>query len=419
VSLEQPLSAGRPGLNAPVPAPLGRLAFAALFVLLGFLAATCYALWIGSHGAPWPWNDFMYDSNFSGEDLFISVRVAAHLNPYFYKAMYCPFTYLVLHAFRDCLTQNLFSGYLRLSEACYILVSGLAAYMAFGRSWTALAAAFLLSVIALASYPLQFALDRGNLEALLGVVCFLSVLLLYEDRPIAAALVLSLAIAVKIYPVALCVLFWARGQRKAAVLAVLAAFGLTVLGLVSLVGGLGPNVLGMLKGLEQYREGGIRGLMTMKYCADPYNFLRVIGIGFRAKKISFLSTVLPNMVRFYPVFSIPAAVACSSYALWSTAPFHRRLLAVTLVLMLFPYAANDYKLVYLISVLWFMAVAPEPWTRLDRVAFLALCLLLIPKNYLFLYLNVSFSCLISPLLMMGLLATLALDRGSWPAKKAA
>lgn len=423
----------------PGDAPLRRMALAAGFVLLGLLAATNFALWAQARGAGWPRDSFLFSPSERFSDLIDLCGQNRYLDPYFSGARgacYLPSDFWGITCLRGWSLRELILAYEAASLGAYLLVCALAAYAFRSSPLRTVGMALLLAVVVFASYPFLFTLDRGNLESIIGALCFLSLLLLFKDRPVSAALVLVIPIALKGYPLLLCPLFAARGRWRAALLAPVApvaALLLNLSALRSMRGGLVRNWTGLRLGMASFHRYYIVGLLGMHYSADPYNAIRMLEIWWSGATPIYVHTAMMNYPYFaadrpapvelidnlmrladcYPYFSWAVLAACVAYTLLARAPFHRRLLAATLGMLLWPDVANDYKLLHLLPVLFFMAVSGTPWSRTDRLAFGAILLLLVPKHYYFLFSDVSVSCLVSPLLLLLLLATLAPGWPTW------
>ncbi|HTA17483.1 MAG TPA: glycosyltransferase 87 family protein [bacterium] len=394
------------------------LAVAALCVLLGLLAAENFCLWAAGRNLPWAHATFLFDPSARFSDLLSPLAMNRNLDPYFNAGIkpmfrgwisnYFPFFYQVLGALRPCGPPDIIRGFIALSAGLYLLASFLAGALYGEGIPGALAMALFLAVLALAGYPFLVAVDRGNLETVVAALCFLSMLFLCKDKPVAGALFLALAIAVKGYPAVLCLLFVKRGHWRCGMLAALVALALSLEAFACLSGGFLHNVVGLFNGLRGYLAFSGSG-NAAAFASDPYDGLLVLGFW----RPEFLPRVLPCIATLWQAAKNFVVAGCLAYALLARAPFHRCLLAATLGMMLVPGLIADYKLLHLLPVLFFMAVEEEPWTLPDRVAFASLLALLVSKNYYFLGPDHSVSCLINPLLLLLLLGTLALDQASW------
>lgn len=397
---------------------LGPMAVAAIFVLLALLVQLHFSLWAAGGDTPWVHGTFLFNPASRFGDLTWSVDQSRGLDPYFnahvraqrpgWFSNYFPFTYQVLACARGWSVRELVRVFLASSAGLYVLASLLAGAFYGEGALAAAALALFSSVVALASYPFLFAIDRGNLETFVAAFCFLSLLCLSKDRPVIGALFLGLAIAVKGYPGFLGLLFLGRGRWRAVLLAAAVALALNAEALLRLHGGAAHNALGLMNGLRGY-FGFAGSENSAPASADPYHALLIIGIRWPG----LFPSLLPCVAVACQVAMECAVAACAVFAMGARAPFHRRLLAATLGMMLIPDLIADYKLLHLIPVVFFMAVSEKAWSKADLVAFGGLLFLIVPKQYCFLRDYVSMACLVNPLVLLVLLGTLAWDRSAW------
>lgn len=413
---QQAARGGVPWLAAKAPdRDLMRLAVAAVFVLLGLLGGVSWA----NHRArtrDWPRDTFLYTPADSYGDFLHEVAKAGKLNPYFESrpACYFPLTYLVFAGVARWSVDRQVEAFLDLSLALALAACLAGAVAIRGPTAKALFLGFFAFVAWTASYPYIFAMDRGNLDPALASLSFLAMVLLVKDRPVAAALLLAVPAAMKGYPLGLVVVFAALGRWRCAALTVAATAALSAIALACFKGGLIVNWIGFRYGLYVFKYNYTLGMCSAHYCADPLNGMKIAlrtWPGFAPRLVSFC-------VRHYAWFGRAGLLACCSYTVLTKAAFHRRLLAAVLAIMLYPNVVNDYKLINLAVALFFMATAAEPWDRGDHIRFWAVLLLLVPKNYSFISQDASISCIVSPLLLLLVLATLFEDATAWSQARA-
>ena len=90
----------------------------------------------------------------------------------------------------------------------------------------------------LLGFPLQFLIDRGNIEAVIWLLILLGVVAFTRNRMLIAAILWSLAASMKIFPGLLFVLFLARRKFGTFVVAIAATIAFSVLALA----GIGPTI---------------------------------------------------------------------------------------------------------------------------------------------------------------------------------
>lgn len=383
------------------PVALRRLALSALAVFLGLLAALCFQAW--------PRADYL--------DLLDPFAKAAHGDPYFEYvrgsglASYFPVTYWILAAARSCGIENPVPAFICLSLGGILLCTAAAA-QSFPAGRLSLYAGAFFSVLCLASFPLIFGIGRGNLDPLVAAMCFLALWQLKEGQAWNAALLLILPIALKGYPLALSGLFLAQKLWRQALLAALAAAVLNALALASLAGGFMHNWEGFTHGLWAYQKIYVEGDLGMRFCADPLDAMKISKLLF-VPESGNASACLHWLMEHYHWLSGIGLMASAAYGAFSHAPFHRRLLALTLAMLLFPDLCPDYRLIHLMAPLFFLCTAEEAWTSWDRLTFICIILLSMPKHYFFVLSDASISCLIDPLLLLPLCLRIFSDFGAW------
>ena len=451
-------------------APLWRMALAAVFILTGTIIATHYHRQLGAQGLPWPRNTFLFRPEARYSDLSVTVDQAISEAPYTYSipANYFPFIYpltlrlarglpphvyiqnflaicLALFAFaavlgprsnerlqgwppQAALLTALFVGSYQLVIAWWELPTGLwglepaqgltllttaamglavvGAVVLRGAWRRDLVLVLLGLVVLLGNYPFIFGIDRGNIEAAMGGFCLLSLIFLVKGRPYLAAAILAPAIAAKGFPLALCVIFVARREALAAVAAALLAGLLTIWALLALPGGIVHNLDAMQHGLAAFNNGYAAGALRA-FCADPLSGILIFNA-----QIPTASRVLDFVVGHYQRFALGILVLCSLYAWLSRASFHRKVLAVVLGMLLFPDSILDYKLVHLLTAIFFMIYADEPWDRRDFFLFIGLLVLMVPNNYYYVG-GHSISTMASPVVLLLLVLGLLTDLGAW------
>jgi hypothetical protein len=154
--------------------------------------------------------------------------------------------------------------------------------------------------------------------------------------------------------------------------------------------------------------------------SDPYNGIRATMV---LGSASWQELSVPGMpprdfaglsgdvLRVYNVLIVGFALACTFFALAVPAPRWRRVMAVCLLAILFPNVANDYKLTLLLPGLLVLLLDPDS-SRRGEVAFVLLCLLMVPKSYWFIN-SIGLSMIINPVLLIALSTCVLADRRAW------
>jgi hypothetical protein len=362
---------------------------------------------------PYPWNTFLFDPADRFGDLASTLRQSRAPDPYDApgKAVsaYFPLVYAALRVVRR--------ASLTWVQVIYLLTSLLAA-LAIGLSWIRQerpawkgdarwpVAAALVLAIPFANYPFVMALDRGNFDPIITLLLAAAVASLFRDRPLVGGALLGLSAAAKGYPI-VAVLLWIRRRRTAgAIVAVATLAALVVLPGLLFAGGIPGTLRGFARGLSRFRELYVLGDWSAQYSADGLNAIRLALLW--AGRVPDA----PRLVRAWEVVSLLwAALLCLDALLFARAAW-RQALAVVLVMLVFPNVTNDYKLVLLVPVVLLWLGSEELGWR-DRVFGVCTALLFVPKHYGILLAgrDATASCLVSPLLLVGLTAVL------WPTQE--
>jgi hypothetical protein len=395
----------------------------ARYVLLGLGAAVAFHLLMRRLGLHWPWTTFLYIAPARFGDWDYSVAQAASGHPYFHSgtpalAAYFPGAYLIFGWFgrlSDLGNISIYLGIGLLAVALAVL------HAAVKRQRSTEPRRYLeiplLLVACVGSYPVLFALDRGNLDLLICGLCTLFVATDGGRFSGAGALALAIAIAAKGYPAAFLLLPLARRDYRSIAWCMAGAAALTLLGLVGMQGGIEHNLAGLRENLGLFHERYVLGDASLFASSDPYNAIRLIASGaLRASSSAGLDpdalrSVSIGVLAVYRPLSVLFALVSAGFILAVPAPAWRRVTAVCLIAILFPNVASDYKLCCLIPGL-VLLLLNESDSRREVAAFWLFYLLMIPKSYY--YLNGrSISMLINPLLLLGLAALVLADRAAW------
>lgn len=385
------------------------------FVIVGLLIATTFHIMMGQLGFGFPWNTFLFMADDRFNDWHNSLAAAATLDPYFATtraiSAYFPFAYLVMRIATGLPRLLATSIYLTISSGLLVLAVSISVrYLrdrgprASERRMSDVGMTFILALACFATYPVLFALDRGNLDIWIACLCTVYVACLRTRIAWFGLLSLAIAIALKGYPLAFLGLSVAERRYRDVVLTPLLAVGLTLAGLASLQGGVLHNLQGFIAGLAKYREAYVLEGNSLFGSSDPYNAMRTVKVflGTPQSEIALWSTTL---IKFYGPLALLFAVLAGLCATFVRMPYWRRVMIICLVAIMFPNVANDYKLTVLLPGLFAILFTADQ----DRdgvtpsVMLLLIGLLMIPKSYFFIN-GLSINNIINALV----LATLAI-----------
>lgn len=403
--------------NPPVPSTKERvwrrLTGLSLLIAAGWTAALLYHYVMGGIlRLPYPANTFLFDPGDRFADLTNTWGQAKAAQPYQAggpaASAYFPVVYAGL---------KLLSRASRPWAVAVYLLAAIGATAAMAAAWIrrerprfagdprwAIIPALILFVT-LANYPFLFAIDRGNVDPIITALLAAAVLTLQAGRPLAGGALLGLSAAAKGFPIVAAALWLRRrGGAAGAAVAVAVLAALVVLPGLLFAGGIPATLRGLAAGLSRFRALYVFGEWSAHYSADGLNALRIgmEALGFKPD--------LPVLVASWEAVALVWAALLGLAALLLAGALWRQGLAVALVMLVFPNVTNDYKLVVLVPVVlaWLSSDETSPWR--DRTFALCAGLLFVPKHYgpVLAGQDATVSCLVSPLLLAGLTATL------WP-----
>jgi Glycosyltransferase family 87 len=400
-------SPGRPSWGAgPVPP----IALVALIVLVGTSLSIGYHYVMGAYlGLGHHYGSFLFKPRDHFMDFF---NVYRHAQEYGSgnsdNMVYSPLLHLIMTV------SNLVPAWVGFAAMTAAFVATLAALL---WTWTMrlvgspIVRAMFASTLCLLSYPVLFALDRGNLEMLVFIMLAAFFYLYYWRRSPYAWVALSLAVAAKYYWITLVVLLLLDRRIRQAVACVVGAVAVTVAStvVIGLLSGRGViDVLGSLSstlathvgkttsglGVAAYSHSlWVWGLCIVDW-SDTYLYMTV------ALRVYLLGAAVIMLL-------VIRRLQRGDFADWQKAT---ALVACTLVL---PYESVDYNLIHLLLPLSLFAATWHAG-RKARLSAVLFGLLLIPLDYYyFVHLlfgtSVSSAALVYPLLLLGLIVVVIWD----------
>ena len=387
------------------------------FMLLGLGIAIIFHTTLYLLKLPYPWNTFLFIPGDRFNDWHNTIRQVSAPNPYQASgpalATYFPFTYVLLEIgnFQNRLLSLLV--YLNVAFGL-ILISADQAIKKMMPTKPALfnesnKNIFFLALGSLISYPAIFALDRGNIDIWIAFLCVFFVINLSTKYRFIGCACLTVAIALKGYPAAFLLLYLQNKQWRLMAISIVGAALLFFLPLLFLWGGLSVNLFELHRNLNLFKAMYVLDANSLFASSDPYNAIRMsfqyaqkvardsLGIAPPWSKMS-ITEFSSILLSGYIYFSFALAGMLSIYAIFASTTQWRRVLAICLTCILFPAVANDYKLNLLFPAIYLL-IADNDSSRSNKIFFMILCFLMIPKSYFFID-GRSISMLINPILLM-------------------
>ena len=414
------------GSRVEPPASEEKITLLVFIIIVGFSAATVYHYIMGCYlDKPWPFNSFLFLPQSRFFDFTLVVRQSATLDPFgkdiggFAGAPFAQFVGYLFSVIRPAsLRLPIFFGSFfivfiwMVKHYLYRLKSKLTSYQ--------LLAIF---VIVFLTYPVLFAVDRGNFDLIVCALLLLFAFFYMRQQYKTSAVFLLLAIAIKPYAAILIMFFVFNKKYREALLALCGALLLSVFSLSIFKDGLFVETCkysNALSGMgSELSSGG-----HQSYTSDLFGFLTAV-VRFVGDALSIDRSGTTMYLPAHPVASICYAVLAISVFLYlmiylwkKPQPSWKTMAVLTILLILLPYNSGDYRLTYLFApMLMYMAVAER--TRRDVWIVVLWGLLLVPKNYYPLHLaptnyysfevHQTVGMVINPLLLIGLLICIVPD----------
>ena len=379
----------------------------ALIVLVGFFAAFLYHYNCGIYnGMRYPYNTFLFRGEDHFKDLFNIIRGCCDLDPYnpvriCFIGGYFPFAYFfgyLLSLFPNAMLVMLTSAGIFL----LVLLVGNIRFLTM-KPFT-LPQCFPAVVLALMTYPVLLAIDRGNFDMfmLMFFLCFLWCY--YQQHVPLAMFFLAATIAMKLYTAIYLVLLLRDRKYKEAAGVLVIVVLLTVCSLAVFHGGLLANYHKWLVSMDSAMQIGVVQGSIICFSSSLFTFLSIIGMAFGEHWNSIPEFSTDYLLITAGIFLLAVAHLCKY-----NVPRWRSLSILTVAMFLLPYTTGDYRLIFLFVPLWLYCREASP-SKYDLGYILLFGLLLIPKNYLALINDLNVGMIINPLLLLILGYLLMIDR---------
>lgn len=358
-----------------------KLSYIAFGILLGFFIAVSFHYIIAFYyGASYPSNTFLYYAPTEAfKDFYDQIKNNMQFDPYFahlfFVEGYPPFCFLLMRIF------NFFT--LHLALIAYYLIF-LSAYSFFIRHYFTnfpkniaeqLNNYILLFILGFMSYPFLFTFERGNIELILFIL-LTAFLFFYEKKQIyLAATFLSMAIAMKIYPVAFIILFISIKHYKAIFFSLLVTCFLELVSLLLFKHSIAENI-------HRFNSAFFH---ISNYCQAPYYYCAKYNIGIwgwmesLSNHLFFINHFSIYNFKIYFLVSIIIFGLLAAYVIFIETEQWKKIALLSFSMLLLPVWSHDYKLLHIyLPLFFFVSHKPEKFDLLYATLFI---ILLIPKNY--------------------------------------
>ena len=397
-----------------------RISSLLLIVALGLFSAVLYSLILDYVGFGFPHNPFLFHPADRFNDWHNSVVATASQNPYFSNSpavsTYFPFSYWVLSHFTYNPRSVNSTLYLSISLALLITSCYYSWRFQFHKKEVKFNLIQLVFIFAL-SYPAIFALDRGNLDIWIASFCVIYCALLKTRLSLIGYIFLSIAIMFKGYPAAFLLLSISQKKYFSAFLCLLGSIFISLIIMSIFWGGFSENWRGLQINLSLYQKIYVMGGNSLFASSDPFNGIRTLMLILK-NEIQIIPTNLTledfsaSLIKVYFPISFTISCIAAIFITLSNGQIWMKTAAISLVILMFPNVANDYKLCILFPAVLSLLAKDDYFDRTDKIAFVIFGLLLIPKSYIFIK-GYHLSNIVNPLLIILLSSITFLNPFRW------
>lgn len=272
-------------------------------------------------------------------------------------------------------------------------------------------------IFSLCGYPVQFAIERGNIECFLFIFVALFVLLFNQKKFTAASASLAFAIEMKLFP-AIFVTTYIK-ERRFKELGWLVIFLVIIASSLLLAPDFQKTLEHMHWFLDFYTRDYIIGNAGLAYGHSIFAFLKTSFFLIAPSILNldpgeWLRGHSSGVLRVYTAFTFVVYFSVAfKICMSKDMPYWRMISILVVLFCLLPNVSADYKLLHLYLPVLLFVNAPS--TRHDRKLTWLFGLLLIPKGYFHFGHGVEGGCstLVEPILLILILWTLLKDDDSY------
>ena len=254
--------------------------------------------------------------------------------------------------------------------------------------------------------PAIFSFDRGNYLVLCVLALFFFAYF-FDSHPIVSALFLAAAASLKLYPLAFFLLFVQRRQWKALFVGLTGGFLVTLGSFALFEGSIRRNILLFLNNLLNF-TGGL---------PDHHYFYYQHAVGVRTLISAPFFVFGDGVPADFPIARWTSIATLIVLVLVIVLCFlekemKRRVLYLTILMILFPTPSFYYNLFFLLIPAYFF-LTDKTFTRADWCLLIAMAVLLVPKSYWFktpVFLDIRVHISIGPLMDAYIMAGILVGR---------
>ncbi len=357
----------------------------ALIVLVGFFIAVVFHYAQGMYiGKGYPYNTFLFNPEYQFTDFYSVVAANSDLNPYFRESRQMQFPFLNLLGFLFSLVKS------PINHGLFILIvieAMITSFMVFLKSQNQKTNWIYIFILTFLTFPFLFMLDRGNFDGLILAFLVAFIYFFSQKRYLISSIFLSFAIAMKVIPAVLLVLFIPEKKYKEIALSVAVTILITVISLLFFQGNFWDKLL-VTVSLPRLPDLSLSGYLS----SNNFSFKSVSL--FTISKLYFIETGIiqniniPNFLDSYVKFSLITFVMIALYVIFIEKVLWKRTVLLIIALELLPQLTAEYRLLYMFAPL-FLFINASQTSKFDRFYVTLFGLLLIPKSYYFFPITIS------------------------------
>jgi hypothetical protein len=411
----------------------GKINILAGIIFAGFIIAVIYHYVLGTaFNLKYPYNTFLFypQACFSDFTDFYRVFKYSNFNPYvqtWYPGVnYFPFGEFVPYLFTKIPVLVSLTIFMFGSITYYGVYNFINIKKNLLENKASLITKF--SIISFLSYPFLIWYDRANFEIFIFIFLSLSVYFFTKKNFLTSALILSIPIAIKGFPILFLILFLKEKKYKEIFYCLLLTFILTVMSIILMEGDFVSNIIYYKKHLNFYISNYAINNSGLGWGSSLFSAVKLIIFGikglfapiyYQLGNTSFYlpslifknsAAIIPTIAKSLNIFNIFAVVTILStmcYIFFIEKELWKQILLIIICAIIFMPVSGDYKLLHLYIPLWLFINAQNP-SKTDLFYTILFGLILIPKSYIQVlnplgYNHFSISILLNPLILLAML----------------
>ena len=288
----------------------------------------------------------------------------------------------------------LFGLYSETAMFCAFLLGAVAATLLFGRAlrrrglnWTS--TAILLLIAGVLSYPILFAVDRGNIELINVVLVWATIACVWNQWWYKGAILLGLAISIKLFPFVLLGIFVAQRKYLQGLLTICIAALSTALSYIVLGPTFAVARAGIASGLEFFKQNYVLATHLDEAGFD-HSIFTLLKLVHKAAYQRIPTAVSPDLTRWLSVYLLVATLSglILFFGRVIRLPLTNQIVVLVAASLLLPPLSADYTLMHLyapFACLALVAVSASVSRTQQRGIVLAMLLfgvLMAPESFL-------------------------------------